>query len=133
MKLLHYFDLGLAPDEAVLGQRTKAQKRKRNLQQLFLTFTMYVFVWLGILGQRILTLYNAGIPVNRETIRPEFLLVAFAIATAIFPAVFPKTFAKMPKEAQKVGTVGWFIVQLCVSFQQGFFWQALLSLIVSKG
>ena len=92
-----------------------------------------MFVWLGILGQRILTLYDAGSPVNWGTIRPDFLLVAFAVAAAIFPTVFPKTIVRMPKEAQKVGTAGWFIVQLCISFQQGFFWQALLSLIAFKG
>ncbi|MBK6647466.1 MAG: hypothetical protein IPG44_17260 [Anaerolineales bacterium] len=75
--------------------------------------------------------YRAGKSVSWESLGPGFLLIAIVIATVIFPVVFPKVFAKMPARARKAEG-GWFIVQLCVAFQNGFFWQALLGLIIPK-
>jgi hypothetical protein len=132
MNIFKYFDLGLMPDEAVLGSKTESEKNKRNRNRFLVTLLMYVFVWLGILGQKVLSLYQAGLPVSWENLGQGFTLAALVIATAIFPSVFPKVFVKMPTKPKKSGAGGWFFVQLCVAFQQGFFWQALLSLIIPK-
>lgn len=132
MNIFEYFDLGLMPDEAVLGTRTVSEKNRRNRNRFLVTLLMYVFVWLGILGQKVLSLYQAGLLVNWENLGQGFTLIALVIATAIFPSVFPKVFVKMPAKSQRAGAGGWFFVQLCVAFQQGFFWQALLSLIIPK-
>lgn len=132
MNIFEYFDLGLMPDEAVLGARTVSEKNRRNRNRFLVTLLMYVFVWLGILGQKVLSLYQAGLLVNWENLGQGFTLIALVIATAIFPSVFPKVFVKMPAKSQRAGAGGWFFVQLCVAFQQGFFWQALLSLIIPK-
>ncbi len=132
MNIFEYFDLGLMPDEAVLGTRTVSEKNRRNRNRFLVTLLMYVFVWLGILGQKVLSLYQAGLLVNWENLGQGFTLIALMIATAIFPSVFPKVFVKMPAKSQRAGAGGWFFVQLCVAFQQGFFWQALLSLIIPK-
>jgi len=129
MWLLKYFDLGLLPSELTLGSKSQAQKNRRNFKRFLVTLLMYAFVWLGILGQKILALQQAGTPINWENFGHEFPLVALIIATALFPTVFPKVFAKMPAKPKKARAGGWFFVQLCVAFQQGFFWQALLSLI----
>lgn len=129
MKIFQYFELGPMPEEAVLGSKTQAAKNRRKTERFLITLLMYAFVWFGILGQRILVLQQAEIPINSENLGQGFPIVALIIATALFPAVFPKTFAKMPASAQKAGG-GWFFVQLCVAFQNGFFWQTLLSLIV---
>jgi len=132
MNILEYFDLGLLPEEAVLGPKSQAEKNKRNFKRFLMTLLMYASVWLGVLGQKVLALQQAGMPVNWDNFGQGFPLAALIIATALFPTVFPKVFAKMPARPKKAGAGGWFFVQLCVAFQQGFFWQALLSLIVPK-
>ena len=133
MWLLKYFDLGLLPSEPTLGpKKSQAEKNRRNFKRFLVTLLMYAFVWLGILGQKILALQQAGTPINWENLGQGFPLVALIIATVLFPTVFPKVFAKMPAKPKKAEAGGWFFVQLCVSFQQGFFWQALLSLIAPK-
>lgn len=132
MNPLHYFDLELMPEEAVLGGKSKAEKQKRNIQRFLVTLLMYVFVWLGVLGQKVLALHQEGSPINWQSLGDGFLFVALVIATVIFPVVFPKVFVKMPAKAQKSGDGGWFFVQLCVAFQQGFFWQSILALIAPK-
>jgi hypothetical protein len=132
MNILKYFDLGLMPEEAVLGTKPKSEKRKTDVKRFFITLLMYAFVWLGILGQKILALQQAGTAITWQNLGDGFALVALIVATALFPTVFPKVFVKMPAKSKKAGAGGWFFVQLCVAFQQGFFWQALLSLIVPK-
>ncbi|GAB4483029.1 MAG: hypothetical protein OHK0031_06030 [Anaerolineales bacterium] len=132
MNILHYFDLGLMPQEAMLGKKTPAEEQKSALKRFGVTLLMYAFVWLGILGQKILALQQAGTPVSWQNLGDGFILTAFVIATALFPTVFPKVFVKMPAKQSKAGAGGWFFVQLCVAFQQGFFWQALLSLMMPK-
>ncbi len=132
MDLTRYFDLGLFPEEAALGAKTERNKKRREGRRLIMTLAMYASVWLGVIGQKALTLYQAGQPATWQNLGQGFTIIALVIATAIFPAVFPKTFAKMPPQAQKSGAWGWLFVQMCVSFQQGFFWQALLSLMIPK-
>ena len=132
MNIRNYFDLGLMPEEAVLGAKTKAEKRKKDLKRFFATLLMYVFVWLGILGQRVMALNQAGEAINWQNLGEGYWLVALVIATAVFPAVCPKVFVKMSPRAQKAGGGGWFFVQLFLAFQQGFFWEALFSVIVPK-
>jgi hypothetical protein len=132
MNILQYFDLGLIPEEARLGSQSENEKKRRAQKRFGVTLLMYIFVWLGILGQKVLALQQAGMPINWENFGQGFPLVALIIATALFPAVFPKVFAKMSVKSQKAGAGGWFFVQLCVAFQQGFFWQSLLSLLSPK-
>lgn len=132
MNIRQYFDLGLLPEEATLGSKSQIEKNKRSIKRFLVTLLMYTFVWLGILGQKVLALQQAGMPINWENFGQEFPLAALIIATALFPTVFPKVFVKMPVKSKKAGVSGWFFVQLCVAFQQGFFWQALFSLIVPK-
>jgi hypothetical protein len=132
MNIYKYFDLDLMPDEAVLGPKTKSEKTKHNRNRFLVTLLMYVFVWLGILGQKVLSLYQEGLPISWENIGQGFTLVALVVATAIFPSVFPKVFVKISTKSKKSGAGGWFFVQLCVAFQQGFFWQALLGLLIPK-
>jgi hypothetical protein len=131
MNIFKYFDLDLMPEEPELGSKSKKVKNKRKAKQISITLLMYLFVWLGIIGQKLMQLYQEGQPVSWGNLGQGFLLITFVVATAIFPTVFPKVFAKMPARARKAEG-GWFIVQLCVAFQNGFFWQALLSLIVPK-
>lgn len=132
MNIWRYFDLGLLPQEAMLGKKTKTEEQKTAVKRFGVTLLMYVFVWLGILGQKILALQQAGAPLTWQNLGDGFVLTAFIIATALFPAVFPKVFLKMPARQTRAGAGGWFFVQLCVAFQQGFFWQALLSLMLPK-
>lgn len=132
MKIFEYFDLGLFPDRAVLGTKTENQKQKREIKKFLVTLLMYVFVWLGILGQKILSLHQEGTPITWEAFNDGFIWVALVIATVIFPSVFPKVFVKMPVKQQNAEAGGWFWVKCCLAFQQGFFWQALLSLISPK-
>jgi hypothetical protein len=129
MKILEYFDLGLLPEHAVLGTKTQNQKQKREIKRFLVTLLMYVFVWLGVLGQKILSLHQDGVSITWQALGDGFALVALVIATVLFPSVFPKVFVKMPVKQQNADAGGWFWVQCCVAFQQGFFWQALLSLI----
>lgn len=131
MKVFRYFDLGFYQEEAELGTKKPSTKKKRDLKRFLATILVYVFIWLGILGQRIMELQQTGSPISWINLGQGFPLVALIIATTIFPVVFPKTFVKMPARLQKDG-VGWFFVQLCVAFQNGFFWQSLLSLITPK-
>jgi len=131
MNIFNYFDLGLMPEEPELGSKSQKAQKKKNINRLLITLLMYVFVWLGIMGQKLLELQQAGLPFTWKSLGHSEPLVALVIATAIFPVVFPKIFAKMPARARHAEG-GWLFVQLCVAFQNGFFWQALLSLITPK-
>ena len=131
MNIFQYFDLGIMPEQPILGKRQDKRKKKKKTQRILTTLAMYLSLWLGILGQRLLTLQQEGTPISWETFGWDFPLAAFISATAIFPTAFPLVFAKMPKEAEEVGKDGWRLVQLSISFQQGFFWQALLDLLAS--
>ncbi|MBI5823907.1 MAG: hypothetical protein HZB18_07770 [Chloroflexi bacterium] len=131
MNIFKYFDLDLMPEEPELGSNSQKTQKRRKTKNILNTLLMYLFVLLGIIGQKLMEVYRAGKPVSWESLGPGFLLIAIVIATVIFPVVFPKVFAKMPARARKAEG-GWFIVQLCVAFQNGFFWQALLGLIIPK-
>lgn len=131
MNIFKYFDLGLMPDEPELGSQSSKAQKKKNINRLLRTFLMYVFVWLGVVGQKLLEIQQIGTSNSLKSLGQGELLVALVIATAIFPLVFPKIFVKMPARARKVEG-SWLIVQVCVAFQNGFFWQALLSLIIPK-
>ena len=96
MWLLKYFDLGLLPSELILGSKSQAEKNRRNFKRFLVTLLIYAFVWLGVLGQKVLALQQAGTPVNWENLGQGFPLAALIIATVLFPTVFPKVFAKMP-------------------------------------
>lgn len=131
MNIFKYFDLGLMPEEPELGSKSSKTQKKKNLNRLLTTLLMYLCVWLGIIGQKLLTMNQSGVPITWENLGWAEPLIALIIATAIFPLVFPKIFTKMPARARKAEG-SWFFVQLCVAFQNGFFWQALLSLITPR-
>lgn len=131
MNIFNYFDLGLFPEEAELGSKKEMTKKRRKQKHFFITILFYLFLWLGILSQRYMELYQSETSLNWSNFGQEFPVIAFIVATAIFPLVFPKVFAKMPARARKAEG-SWFFVQLCVAFQNGFFWQALLSLIAPR-
>src|SRR5687768_13654665 len=118
MSIINYLDLGLFPEEAELGSRKPSAKNKRNMKQFLTTLLVYLSLWLGIMGQKMLEIQQAGFPADWGSFGQGFPLIALVIATAIFPVVFPKVFAKMPARARKAEG-GWFLVQLCVAFQNG--------------
>lgn len=128
MKILDYFDLGFVPEEAELGTKQKSTQKSRRNKRLLLTLLIYLFVWLGVLGQKFLASLQAG----ENSLGQGFPVVALIIATALFPAVFPKTFNKRPSGMQKSDPNVWYFLQICVAFQNGFFWQALLGLLTPK-
>lgn len=132
MKLFSYFDLGLRQHSLVLGKKTRKEEEREDRQGLLLTVLMYVFVWLGVLSQKVMALWQTQQPINLETMGSSYLLVALIIATVIFPAVFPKILQKEPEHAQKNRKSAWLVAKMCLAFQQGFFWQSLLSLITPK-
>jgi hypothetical protein len=121
MNIFKYFDLGLMPDEAVLGSKTESEKNKRNRNRFLVTLLMYVFVWLGILGQKVLSLYQAGLPVSWENLGQGFTLVALVIATAIFPSVFPKVFVKCPQNPKNREREAGFLSNYVWPFNKVFF------------
>lgn len=129
MSVLDYFNLDLMPEEPVLGSKNKDEKQRRARRRTWLTIRMYLAAWLGVISQRLLTLYHEGQPFDWDHFDPIYLMIALIIATVIFPLVFPRAFVKMPKHTRWVGTQSWRMVQFCIAFQQGFFWQALLSLL----
>ena len=93
---------------------------------------MYAGVWLGVLGQRVLALWQQGTPITFEAFGKIYIVVALIVATVIFPAVFPKIFGKRPANTIKAITPGRFFVQFCLAFEQGFFWLSLIALITPK-
>lgn len=127
MRLLNYFDLGILPPEPVLGKKGKRseEQRRRELKKLLWTLLMYGGVFLGILAENWLELYN-----TKSAWEWERVVVAVIIATLTFPQVFPKLFAKQePDTEDGESPAQWRFVQFCVAFQNGFFWQALVGQI----
>jgi len=134
--LLDHFDLGiLPPAEPTLGgeekdgAKRKARRRARARKRLWFTLLMYFGVFLVVLGEAVMSLFKSGKPFDWEIFGPGRFLLALVIATVIFPQVFPKVFGKMEEET--VGSKGDLgvdkrVVQFCIAFQNGFFWQALL-------
>ena len=133
-----YFDLGILPlAEPTLGSarkklaketRRKAQARKR----LWLTVLMYLGVCLGVMAQVLMSTLGAGQPFNWATAGPGSILLSLIVATVVFPQVFPKVFGKMDERLASSGSdlgAGKRVIQFCVAFQNGFFWQALLASI----
>ena len=99
MSLLNYFNLGILPDDPDLGKKDKATKKKRKKRKrnrLWLTIAMYLGVWLGVLGQNLLELSQADVPIIGDAFGFVRVFTALIISTVIFPLVFPRAFAKMP-------------------------------------
>ena len=131
-KMLRYFKLDLIPEEAVLGMADPIEKKRRDRKELTLTLVMYCGVWLGVVVQRLLDLWQKGIPVTLDSFGKVYIVFALIVATAIFPAIFPKIFGKHPGNAVNAFTPGHFFVQFCLAFEQGFFWIGLIGLISPK-
>lgn len=133
-----YFDLGILPlAEPTLGGAKKKQAkdaRRKALarKRLWLTLLMYLGVCLGVLAQAFMSILGSGQPLSWATIGPGSILLSLIVATVIFPQVFPKVFGKMEEQMASGGEdlgAGRRVVQFCVAFQNGFFWQALLKSI----
>lgn len=128
MWLVNYFDLGLLSTTLALGPKDEAARAKRAWQRFWLTALMYVGVVLGVLGENLLSLLKAGTPVGWATFGGWRVLASVVIAIVIFPQVFPRVFGKRPTtEAGAPLSGDWRFLQFCIAFQNGFFWQALIS------
>ena len=93
---------------------------------------MYCGVWLGVVVQRLLDLWQKGIPVTLDSFGKAYIIFALIVATAIFPAIFPKIFGKHPGNTINAFTPGHFFVQFCLAFELGFFWIGLIGFIAPK-
>lgn len=128
MLLLKYFDLGLLPPELTLGPSDKKARARRARQRLWLTLAMYLGVVLGVLAENLLSLVKTNVPLTWTTFNGLRVLTAAIIAIAIFPHVFPKVFGHMSApESTAYRSASRHVLQFCIAFQNGFFWQALLS------
>ena len=130
-----YFSLGFQTDNPVFGKKeTKEvlEQKKMERKNFWLTIGMYVAVWLGVIGQKLMSIYQEGKPITWDGIGIGGLLLSLVIATVIFPQVFPRAFAKMPRVDRNVEGGNWRFVQFCIAFQQGFFWQSLITLLTPK-
>jgi len=126
MSWLNYFDLGLAPPELTLGPADKKARAQRARRRFWLTLAMYVGVLLGVLGENLLV-RAAGEPLTLPLFDGWRVLTAVVVACVIFPQVFPRIFGRMPAgEAGGSHSANRRILQFCIAFQNGFFWQALL-------
>jgi hypothetical protein len=132
MKILNYFKLDLLPEEAVLRMESPLEQRRKQLEELYLTLVMYFGVWLGVVVQRLLDLWQKGTPVTLDSFGKAYIIFAVIVATAIFPAVFPKVFGHRPTKAIAAVTPGHLFLQFCMAFEQGFFWVGLIGLITPK-
>jgi hypothetical protein len=132
MKILDYFKLNILPTEAVLGFENPIEKRKRERKELYLTIVMYIGVWLGVIVQHLLDLWQKSVPVTIQSFGKVYIIFALIVATAIFPAIFPKIFGKHPTKSISVFSPSHFFVQFCLAFEQGFFWIGLIGLIAPK-
>jgi hypothetical protein len=132
MKILRYFKLDLIPDVAVLGMASPVEMRRKNVRELSLTLLMYAGVWLGVIVQRLLELWQNKIPVTFDSFGKVYIVFALIVATAIFPAVFPKIFGHHPASKITAFSPGHYFVQFCLAFEQGFFWIGLIGLIAPK-
>ena len=148
MNWLNYFDLGLGEDEdtlavpmaAVEAEPTlgtprkdstpkRASRKKRASKRFWLTLAMYFGLLLGILCEHWLGLIKANQPLTWASFGFERVLVADVVATAIFPHVFPKVFGRGEGSLRANLPVNQHILQFCVAFQNGFFWESLLKLL----
>ncbi len=129
--ILDYFDLGILPEEVEFGKPKEDEERKakeRARQRLWLTLVMYVGVFLGVLGENVVSLFNAGKSIDWDTFGVGRLLVALVITTVIFPQVFPRIFDEKARKREKV-PAGERLLQFCVAFQNGFFWPPFIKAI----
>lgn len=127
MSWLNYFDLAVLPPELTLGPADKKARARRARQRFWLTLAMYVGVLLGVLGENLLTRAAAGESLTLASFGGWHVLTAVIVACVIFPQVFPRIFGRMPvAEAGVSPSANRHILQFCVAFQNGFFWQALL-------
>ena len=129
--ILDYFDLGIMPHRPILGEPEEDEKKrakKRARQRFWLTLAMYVGVSLGVLGENVVSLFNAGKPVDWGSFGVTRLLVALVITTVIFPQVFARIFDEKARKRDKVPASERF-VQFCVAFQNGFFWPPFIRAI----
>lgn len=127
--LIIYFDLGILPEKPMLGRRRKPKARER----LLWTILMYVGVVVGVFAEYISGLYGPRGRFDFSLFDPFQVVFALIIATLIFPQIFPKVFGKMKideAEANDEPASVRYVVQFCVAFQNGFFWQALVERIV---
>ena len=129
--ILDYFDLGILPERPRLGEPEENEKRrmrKMARQRFWLTLAMYVGVFLGVLGENVVSLFNAGKSIDWDTFGVGRLLVALVITTVIFPQVFPRIFDEKARKREKV-PAGERLLQFCVAFQNGFFWPPFIKAI----
>lgn len=129
--ILDYFDLGILPERPRLGEPEEDEKkriRKKARQRFWLTLAMYVGVFLGVLGENVVSLFNAGKTLDWSSFGVTRLLVALVITTVIFPQVFPRIFDEKARKRGKVPASERFL-QFCVAFQNGFFWPPFIKAI----
>jgi hypothetical protein len=128
LTILYYFDLRILPGKPMLGKDKKERKQKaakRARKRFWLTLGLYVAAFLGVLGENLISQFNASNTIDWSAFGLGRFLVALVITTVIFPPIFREAFAEMEREKPKAAGSHRFI-QFCVAFQNGFFWPALL-------
>ena len=113
MPILDYFSLESNSPEPTLGKKTSA-KALRN------TMTMYIGVFLGVLGKYIFSLYVPGQRLDATLLDPFWVLISLVIAAVIFPQIYKG--AKLRIQTADP-------MQFFIAFQNGFFWQSILEII----
>ncbi len=123
-----YFSLNILPETPLLGreEQPKAVRRKRNRQRFGLTLVMYIGVFLGVIGEHIVSLFSTGKPLKWASFNAHFL-IALVITTVIFPQVFTRIFAEGQRKKRMTATDRF--LQFCVAFQNGYFWPSLIRAI----
>ena len=116
--LLGYFGLSLfeedEPKEPALGKkkRDKEAQKAQERKKIIWTLVLYFGVILGVVGQQFLT-NMAGF--NRFTI-----IVSMILGTVVFPQMYKQANLNARKPN---------LMQFFVAFQNGFFWQNLMSVL----
>jgi hypothetical protein len=121
--LSDYFSLSLfeedVPREPVLGKGSSEPQRKddrkaRKRKRVFWTLVLYFGVILGIIGQQFLT--------NMTDFSYLTLIGSIVLGTVVFPQVYKHANLNRRKPN---------LVQFFVAFQNGFFWQNLMSILTN--
>ncbi len=91
--ILRYFsDLGILPDIETFGKKPEIDKEKERgknaRRRLWLTLGMYAAVFLGVLGENLVSMFNANNSIDWSTFGWLRFQVALVITTVIFPPIF---------------------------------------------
>jgi hypothetical protein len=114
--LTSYFGLGLfeegTPEEPELGSKPQRGQKTEQRKKVLWTLFLYIGVILGVVGQHFLT--------NTTGFSYLTLIGSIILGTVVFPQVYKQANLNRNKPN---------LMQFFVAFQNGFFWQNLMSVL----